>query len=128
MTYKPGWIAGRYSAICDVCGFRFHSDRLKRRWDSLMVCEQDWETRHPQDFIKLRSEKITPDWVREEPIDAFLNVCTIVTVQGKADWGTAGCAQAGNNLFQSDWGDFGTDTVAEVAIAGDGFAGSLGRV
>ena len=99
MTYKPGWQGGRWSAICDVCGFRFHSDRLKKRWDSLMVCEKDWETRNPQDFIKLHSERITPPWTRPEPTDAFLEVCYLWALSAYADLAEADCALADNTTF-----------------------------
>jgi hypothetical protein len=37
-----------------------------------MVCEKDWETRHPQDFVRARPEKVTPPWTRpaEPPLDS----------------------------------------------------------
>jgi hypothetical protein len=72
-----GWIPGRWSAICDVCGFKFKSDEILDRWDGLKVCKKDWETRHPQDFVRGRSEKVTPPWTRPEPEDTFLNVCDL---------------------------------------------------
>ena len=71
MTYKGKW-PGTWASICDVCGFRFPSDKLKDRWDGLKVCQNDWESRHPQDFIKIREEKIAPDWVRPVAPDIFV--------------------------------------------------------
>jgi hypothetical protein len=93
MTYKGRW-PGTYAAICDVCGFRFPSDKLKKRWDGLMTCDKDWEVRHPQDFIKIREEKIAPDWVRPVTTDTFVSYCDVFTSQGVADMGTADCAKA----------------------------------
>ena len=72
MTYKGKW-PGTWASICDVCGFRFPSDKLKDRWDGLKVCHNDWESRHPQDFIKIREEKIAPDWVRPVAPDTFVS-------------------------------------------------------
>ncbi len=97
MSYTPGWKPGRWSAICDVCGFRFHSDALRDRWDGLKVCQKDWEPRHPQDFLRARTERITPPWVRPEAEDNFDNApaCYVYTVSAYAGLGTAGCMQAG---------------------------------
>ena len=46
--YKPA----DHNAICDSCGFKFKASQLRKRWDKFMVCEQDWEQRHPQELIK----------------------------------------------------------------------------
>ena len=73
MTYKGKW-PGTWAAICDVCGFRFPSDKLKERWDGLKVCADDYETRHPQDFIRLREEQISPPWTRPVAPDTFTSV------------------------------------------------------
>lgn len=94
MSYKPGWKPGRWSAICDRCGFRFHSDAIKTEWTGLKVCGACWETRNPQDFLRLHPEKIVPPWTRPESQDVFIHgTCTIYT-QGGADYAEADCAQA----------------------------------
>ena len=90
MTWKGRW-PGTWAAICDVCGFRLPSDKLKRRWDGLMVCSQDWELRHPQDFIKIRGDKITPPWTRPQPQDNYILVCNIITSQAIPGVGIPGC-------------------------------------
>jgi hypothetical protein len=99
MSYKPGWRAGRWSAICDVCGFRFHSDQLHKRWDGLEVCKKDLEPRHTLDFIRAFKEKITPEWVRPEATDSFVNVCYLWERSAYADLGTADCATADTATF-----------------------------
>jgi hypothetical protein len=43
---------GEHNAYCDVCGFKFKASDLRDRWDGYKVCELDWETRHPQDFVR----------------------------------------------------------------------------
>lgn len=94
MSYNPGWKPGRYSAICDVCGFRFHSDRLQKRWDGLMVCKKDYETRHPMDFMKVKEDDVTPPWTRPEATDNFTYVCYLWELSAYADLCTADCARA----------------------------------
>ena len=40
---------GRYSqAICDRCGFAVKYLELKEEWNGLRVCEEFFETKHPQ--------------------------------------------------------------------------------
>jgi len=43
---------GDWNIICDVCGFKYKSSDIRKRWDNLYVCEDDWEPRHPMDFQK----------------------------------------------------------------------------
>jgi hypothetical protein len=43
---------GDYNAICDVCGRKFKFSRLRQKWDNTWACEQDWEPRQPQDYLK----------------------------------------------------------------------------
>lgn len=52
MSYVSG--KGIGNTHCDVCGFQFKTNELRKRWDGNLVCEDDWETRHPQEFIKVR--------------------------------------------------------------------------
>jgi len=41
-----------YNAICQVCGLKYKAADLRKRWDGLWVCRADFESRHPQDFVK----------------------------------------------------------------------------
>lgn len=41
-----------HNAICDVCGFKYRASELKLRWDGLRVCAEDFERRHPQEFVR----------------------------------------------------------------------------
>jgi|SRR5882672_4342785 len=43
---------GRWNVICDVCGLKKKSDEIRQRWDGLYVCQEDWEMRHPMDFLR----------------------------------------------------------------------------
>lgn len=92
------WKSGEWNALCDECGFKFKSSDLRKRWDGLMVCPDDWETRHPQDFLRPITDEYPLPWTRPDPGDTFLFVCTVVTSQGVADVGTADCARADMNF------------------------------
>jgi hypothetical protein len=101
---RRNWISGQYLAICDVCGFTFKNTQLKERWDGQMVCQQDWEPRHPQEFIRNGSPVPPLPWTRPESADVFIDVtydtyvCTVAGRQGVADFGTAQCALADLDL------------------------------
>lgn len=104
MSYD-GFVLGAYNAICDVCGFKFKSFQLRKRWDGLMVCSKDFEHRHPQDLAKVPKESPPLPWTRPEPADVYIAVtyfdgssnelCTYDGTLGKAGFGTAGCAKTG---------------------------------
>lgn len=86
---------GTHNVICDRCGFKFKSDQVKRTWDGLYVCEDDWEPKHPQLFIRARGDKQTVPFSRTEPADTFLAFCTIWGSSAVAGIAVAGCAIAG---------------------------------
>jgi len=89
--------AGKYNCICDRCGFQFKSSELKKDWQGLMVCAKDYESRHPQDLIKVQAETAFPEWARPEPEDVFLEPvqCTLEGMQAVAGLGIAGCMRTG---------------------------------
>ena len=97
------WSSGQYNAICDVCGFKLKNTDLQRRWDGLMVCEQDYEIQHPQERIRPIPDQQKPQVTRPEGTDVFIeysnSFCTIYTRQAIADTGTADCATIGWSAF-----------------------------
>jgi hypothetical protein len=54
---SPGYQAGSHWADCYSCGFAFRAEQLRKTWDNRYVCDDDWEERHPQDFIRIPAEK-----------------------------------------------------------------------
>jgi hypothetical protein len=64
---------GNWNTICQSCGRKFKSDVMTRRWDGLYVCPDDFEYRHPQDFVKVWADKQTPPWTSPRPPDVFVN-------------------------------------------------------
>lgn len=61
---KTWWTPGDWNAICDQCGRRFKSSQLRKRWDGYMVCADDWETRHPQEFVRPVKDNHPLPWTR----------------------------------------------------------------
>jgi len=98
-----------------------------------MVCPQDYEHRHPQDFLRVQPEQISVPWARPEvEPDTFLGTtCTLFTSQGVADYGTADCARAGMNFNTGtfdEWTNYFYEdldnAIAGIAIAGLAVAGT----
>lgn len=69
-TYK----AGDWNIICDVCAKKFKASEAKERWDGFIVCPDDYEMRHEQDFVQARLDKITVPFSRPRPVDVFVNI------------------------------------------------------
>lgn len=55
-----------YSALCDVCKFKYKASQLQLRWDGFMVCRWDWEPRHPLDFFRGRLDAHKLPWTRSD--------------------------------------------------------------
>lgn len=70
---------GEFRRICDVCGFDFPASKTFKRWDGLMVCASDFETRHPQDFVRGRMDRQRVPEPRPEATDVFVGPTQTVT-------------------------------------------------
>lgn len=68
------WKPNDYNAICDVCGFKYKASELRKRWDGVMTCPDDWEPRHPQDFVRGVKDSHPLPFTRTEGIDEFVQV------------------------------------------------------
>ncbi len=100
MSRKPQnrLILGDWNAICDVCGWKYKASDLRKRWDGLMVCEKDWEPRHPQDFIRAIPDMQKVPWTRPETANIFVadtTLCTIETMSAIPGLGVPGCMRPG---------------------------------
>lgn len=43
---------GDWNVICDRTGFKVKYSSARKEWNNLIVRNQSWEVRHPQDFIR----------------------------------------------------------------------------
>jgi hypothetical protein len=72
---SPGYIPGSHWAICDFCTSQFRASDLKKTWDGWWVCDDDFEHRHPQDFLRVKEEHIyVDDPIRPENTDNEIDV------------------------------------------------------
>jgi len=92
MSYEPTYKKGDHKAICDRCGFQFHASQLKKEWTGLMVCRDDFELRHPQDFVKGVKDDQSVPWTRSESFDTSVVICKSGATAGDA---VSGCSIAG---------------------------------
>lgn len=86
---------GQWNAICDRCGRKFKSSCLRKDWQGLMLCDRDWEPRHPQDFVRQTPPERAPEWVRPEGEDTFVLVCTPDGTTAIPDLAIPGCMLPG---------------------------------
>jgi len=71
---KNYFISGEWNVTCDVCSKKIKAHEAKQRWDGFIVCPDDFENRHPQDFVKAQTDKITVPFVRPIPEYVFIVV------------------------------------------------------
>lgn len=76
---------GTWNVVCQVCGFKYKSDELKKRWDGLYVCDKDFEHRHPMDFYKARGETKSIPWSSPEPSETHITVNYVSSSVGTQD-------------------------------------------
>lgn len=74
MTYRPRYDKGDWKAICDICGRERKASELRQRWDGFMVCPDDYEVRHPQDFVRGIADFQAPPFTRPEATDSFVGI------------------------------------------------------
>jgi hypothetical protein len=63
---------GDWNGICDQCGRKYKATKLKQTWDGMRECNQCWEVRHPQDFVRGVQDDQTPPFVKPEAPDTFV--------------------------------------------------------
>jgi hypothetical protein len=72
---NAGYQPGNHWVNCMRCGFDYRASKVKKEWTGLIVCEECWEPRHPQDFVRGVSDDITPPSpVNPRPADKFTDV------------------------------------------------------
>jgi hypothetical protein len=74
LSYTPRYDNGDWIADCDICGRKYKASALSERWDGLMCCDDDWEIRQPQDFVRGIADTQIAPWLRSEPANSFIAV------------------------------------------------------
>jgi len=68
------WKSGDWYVSCDVCSKKIYASDSLRRWDGMIVCKEDFETRHPQDLIKHRIDNQSVPFTRPGTTNVFIDV------------------------------------------------------
>ena len=93
---------GNHWLICDVCGCAVRQKDAKLTWQGYAVCPDDWESRHPQDFVRSKNDRIAAEGlIRSDGAgDIFIqSFCsTNSSINGVA---IAGCSICGNTKRQA---------------------------
>lgn len=89
---------GEWNAYCDVCGFKFKSGQMRKRWDGMMVCDKDWEQDHPQKYLKVREDKQSVPWVRVEGTSLYVTLAPVVDFTASVTEGYAPLTVAFSDL------------------------------
>lgn len=71
---KNYFISGEFNLVCDRCSKKIKTHQAKHEWTGFIVCGDCYETRHPQDFVKAKTDKITIPFSRPVPPYIFTNV------------------------------------------------------
>jgi hypothetical protein len=77
----PAYLKGDFWRICEECGFKMRASQTKKRWDGLIVCDADFEERHPQDFVRGVIDRQTVPDPRPEPVMAAIGPLTTAMLQ-----------------------------------------------
>lgn len=68
--YKPG----DNFFLCPVCGFKKRVSDGRYRWDKVFICNDCFDPRHPQEFVRSRADRISARISIPEPTDVFIDV------------------------------------------------------
>lgn len=75
---------GFYYALCDICGRKMRVNQMKMTYGTrgtLLVCPNDYEDPHPQDYIKSFKERPAPKLTRSESTDSFEYINTAAEIE-----------------------------------------------
>lgn len=94
--------SGEWNVWCMVCNRKIKSGEALKRWDGLIVCPEDFENRHPMDFLRTRQERITVPYTSDTSFTQFdgptypvYPFCTAEGASGEAGYAVAGCMRPG---------------------------------
>lgn len=90
--------SGEWNVFCMVCNRKIKSGDALKRWDGLIVCQDDYENRQPLDFLRARQERITVPFTADTSFNQFNGptyppypFCTQEGASGESGFAMAGC-------------------------------------
>lgn len=79
---KNHYIPHDWNVVCDICSKKIKASESRLRWDGFLVCRDDYEIRHEQDFVKSKQDQITVPYTRPVPEYIFTTVPYRLYVEG----------------------------------------------
>jgi len=73
---KDNYKHGDHNRICDRSGFKVKASRTSHEWNGLIVRVEDWEPRHPQDFVRGVPDRQSVDDPRPGAADTAVGTST----------------------------------------------------
>jgi hypothetical protein len=65
------YVGGEWYRICDRTGFKIRDNRTRKEWTGLIVRDQSWEIRQPQDTVRGVMDEQSVDDPRPRSLDVF---------------------------------------------------------
>lgn len=85
MTESTVFKPGDFYRICDMTGFKRRASRTKKQWNNLIVRDDSWEARHPQDFVRGVADYQNVPEPRPRPHTQYVKIPVILTASGNLD-------------------------------------------
>ena len=84
---NPYIAADGHWITCMSCGFDFRAYNIVERWDGMQVCNRGGcnEPRHPQELIKVPTDRIAPEGIINYPDGTFTDVTFTSTLPDVPD-------------------------------------------
>lgn len=94
-----GYHAGSHYVECARCSDKVLDDQVTKDGYGYIVCKKCYESRHPQEFVRARKDKIAASGLvqSEVPANYVSGVCNFANSRAIAGIAVAGCFKAGFN-------------------------------
>lgn len=73
------YVPGSFYRICDRTGFKVRAGKTRMEWDGLLVRDQSWEARQPQDMVQGEPDDQTVSDPRPRQVNVFIGPLGTVT-------------------------------------------------
>ena len=78
-----GFVKGDFKRVCDRTGFTVQASQTTKQWNGLIVRKDVAEPRHPQEFVRGRSDPQRVPDPRPRSVQQFLGALTTTTTSDK---------------------------------------------
>ena len=93
---KNYYLSGEFNLTCDRCSKKIKAHQAKHEWTGFIVCGDCYETRHEQDFVRARQDKISVPFTR--PIPPLIFTDTNYNLYWNAQYCVEGYIEGDTNI------------------------------